>query len=150
MGTVHYCHLFRYFNKKMKAIIAIFLCGLAMASALPASKQRSIPMTYRQALKAKTIQCDICTFIVTEIDHILVTDEVTDALIQQVEALCASLDNVFPGAGASCNAIVETYLPQIIEGLVNNQLSPAAVCQALTLCSAFKKILKDLNRKFSW
>ena len=117
--------------------IALLLFATTLASALPA--KHSLPMTYQQALKAKSIQCDICTFVVTEIDKILVNDEVTDALIQEVEKLCTSLDNVFPGAGASCNAIVETYLPQIIQGLVNNQLSPSAVCQALTLCSAFKK-----------
>merc|ERR1711890_228394 len=137
MGTVPNCLLSR-FNKKMKAIAILLFVGLASANALPA--KHSLPMTYKQALKAKSIQCDICTFIVTEIDHILVTDEVTDALIQQVEVLCTSLDNVFAGAGEVCNAIVETYLPQIINNLVNNQLSPAKVCQALTLCSAFKKI----------
>merc|ERR1711981_654332 len=137
MGAVHHC-LLSSFNIKMKtiAILLFATCGLTLASALPA--KHSLPMTYQQALKAKSIQCDICTFIVTEIDKILVDDQVTDAFIQEVEKLCTSLGSVFPGAVEGCNAIVETYLPQIIEGLVNNQLSPASVCQALTLCSAFK------------
>merc|ERR1711881_196262 len=136
MGVaVHHC-LLSSLNIKMKTI-ALLLFATTLATALPA--KHSLPMTYQQALKAKSIQCDICTFVVTEIDKIIVNDQVTDALIQEVEKLCTSLDNIFPGAGASCNAIVETYLPQIVEGLVNNQLSPSAVCQALTLCSAFKK-----------
>merc|ERR1712209_49831 len=81
-----------------------------------------------------SIGCDICTFVVTEIDKILVAAETEQAAIDAIEQLCAQLDSIFPGATASCNALVETYLPQIIEGLVNNQLSPASVCGTLTLC----------------
>ena len=118
----------------MKAVAVLLLAGLAMTSAVSTSPK----MAYSQMLKAKSIQCDICTFIVTEIDKLLVDDSNIDAIIVEVEKLCSSIDGVFPGAGASCNALVETYLPQIIEGLVNNQLSPASVCGALTLCPAKK------------
>lgn len=116
----------------MKAVAALLLIGLAMTSAASITPK----MTYQQTLRAKSIQCDICTFIVTEIDKILASDSTIDQLIEQVEKLCSSLDGIFPGAGASCNAIVETYLPQIIQGLVENQLSPSSVCSALTLCPA--------------
>merc|ERR1711997_987218 len=94
-------------TKKMKSVAILLFIGLSMAAARTTTRHQ---MTYKQALKAKSIQCDLCT----------------------------ALDGVFPGAGSSCNTIVETYLPQIIEGLVNNQLSPSAVCSALTLCPAKK------------
>merc|ERR1711890_109419 len=84
----------------------------------------SYKLSYEQALKAKGVGCDICTSVVTEIDK----------LLQFVEQLCTAIDGLFPGSGATCNALVETYLPQIIEGLINNQLSPASVCETLTLC----------------
>ena len=61
-------------------------------------------------------------------------DQTLDQLIELIEELRSGIDELFPGAGATCNALVETYLPQIIEGLVNNQLSPASVCATLTLC----------------
>merc|ERR1711974_100872 len=122
-------------NLKMKTSFAVlFIAGLAMASAAAPSK--SMPLSYKQTMRAKSIQCDICKMLVTELDNIIISATTSDELIQMVEKLCGSLDSIFPGFGATCDSFVETYLPQIIEGIVNNQLSPASVCQALTLCSA--------------
>ena len=120
----------------MKAVAVLLLAGLALASAsaLPKSAQTSPLSSYRQTMKAKGIGCDICTLVVTEIDKLIVADDTLDTVIQLVEELCSSIDGLFPGAGATCNALVESYLPQIIEGLINNQLSPASVCATLTLC----------------
>merc|ERR1711941_252557 len=121
-------------SAKMKATLIVLIAGLALASAIPKAKVSPALLDYKQALKAKSIGCDICTFVVTEVDKILVQAETEQQFIDAVEVLCAQLDSVFAGATAACNALVETYLPQIIEGLVNNQLSPANVCGALTLC----------------
>merc|ERR1711974_16385 len=140
MGTVPNCPFSRFNpKKKMKtvAVLLVAIVGLGMASALP-PKARSLPITYKQAMKAKSIQCDICQLIVTEIDNLITSAQTMDELINLVEKLCGQLDGVFPGFGATCNNLVETYLPQIIEGLVNNQLSPASVCKTLTLCSALR------------
>ena len=117
--------------RKMKAVAVLLLASLAMASA-SALPKTSHKLSYRQAMKAKGIGCDICTLVVTEIDKLLV--EGTDSVVDLVEELCSGIDGLFPGAGATCNALVESYLPQIIEGLVNNQLSPESVCTLLTLC----------------
>ena len=103
----------------MKVFALLFAC-LAVASAYPKNP--------------KSIGCDVCTFVVTEIDK-LITDDQTEAdLIAAVEQLCGGLDAIFPGLGAQCDNLVETYLPQILEGLVQNQLSPSSVCGSLTLC----------------
>ena len=115
----------------MKAVAVLLLASLALASA-SALPKTSHKLSYRQAMKAKGIGCDICTLVVTEIDKLLV--EGTDSVVDLVEELCSGIDGLFPGAGATCNALVESYLPQIIEGLVNNQLSPESVCTLLTLC----------------
>ena len=134
----------------MKAVAVLLLAGLALASAsaLPKSAKTSPLSSYRQTMKAKGIGCDICTLVVTEIDKLIVADQTLDQLIELVEELCSGIDGLFPGAGATCNALVETYLPQIVEGLVNNQLSPASVCATLTLCPWTKKIF-ILNSIFS-
>merc|ERR1712179_380157 len=66
--------------------------------------------------------------VVTEIDKLIVAEDTLDSVIELVEELCSSIDGLFPGAGATCDSLVESYLPQIIEGLINNQLSPASVC----------------------
>merc|ERR1712241_678764 len=123
---------------KMKAVAVLLLAGLALASAsaLPKSAKSAVSyrLSYEQALKTKGVGCDICTLVVTEIDKLLAADETMDSVVQFVEQLCTAIDGLFPGSGATCNALVETYLPQIIEGLINNQLSPASVCETLTLC----------------
>merc|ERR1739840_9525 len=99
--------------KKMKAVAGL---PLASASALPKSAKTSpAKLSYRQAMKAKGIGCDICTLVVTEIDKLIVADQTLDELIQLVEQLCSGIDGLFPGSGATCNALVESYLPQIIE-----------------------------------
>merc|ERR1712223_39270 len=104
-------------NLKMKAVAILLLAGLAMTSASALPKAAKTQLSYEQVMKAKGVGCDICTLVVTEIDQ-----------------LGSAIGGLFPGSGAACNALVETYLPQIIEGLVNNQLSPASVCGLLTLC----------------
>merc|ERR1711884_163020 len=142
MGTLQSClRVFKFIYQKnilkMKAVAVLLLAGLALASAsaLPKSAKTSpARLSYRQAMKAKGIGCDICTLVVTEIDKLIVADQTMDELVVLVEGLCSAIDGLFPGAGATCNALVETYLPQIVEGLVNNQLSPASVCGLLTLC----------------
>merc|ERR1711884_117434 len=125
-------------NLKMKAVAVLLLAGLAMtsASALPKTAKSAAPhkMSYEAIMKAKGVGCDICTLVVTEIDKLIAADETLDTVVEFVEQACSAIDGLFPGAGATCNALIETYLPQIIEGLVNNQLSPASVCGLLTLC----------------
>ena len=118
----------------MKAVAVLLLAGLAMASAsaLPKTAKTSYTLSYKQTMKAKGIGCDICTLVVTEIDKLLVAGE--ESIVDAAEGICDAVDGLFPGAGATCNALIESYLPQIIEGLVDNQLSPASVCGLLTLC----------------
>merc|ERR1712110_1239740 len=101
-------------NLKMKAVAILLLAGLAMASAMPkAAKTAPVhKLSYEQVMKAKSVGCDICTLVVTEIDKLLAADETLDSFVEQ---LCGAIDGLFPGAGATCNALVETYLPQIIE-----------------------------------
>ena len=120
----------------MKFFTAFLFAGLVVAAS---SASVTPKMSYKQALRAKSIGCDVCTFIVTEIDKLLAADSTIDTIVEQVEKLCGSLEGIFPGSGSACNSLVESYLPQIIEGLVDNQLSPSSVCGLLTLCPAARK-----------
>ena len=116
----------------MKTVAIFVLAIAAMASAK--SHATSNRISYQQAMKVKSIQCDVCTFIVTELDNVIMADQTQEDIIKAVEEVCTLVDGVISGLGATCNALVESYLPQIIDGLVHNQLSPASVCGTLTLC----------------
>ena len=120
----------------MKATLIVLLAGLYMASAIPSYKIKTNAIRdYEQVVKAKSIRCSICTLVVTEVDNILVQAETEQQAIDLIKHLCATLnDAAIPGIIRTCNNFVETNLPLIIEGLVNNQLSPASVCGGLGLC----------------
>merc|ERR1712146_104940 len=84
--------LLHYQQKKMKAVAVLLLASLALASA-SALPKTSHKLSYRQAMKAKGIVCDICTLVVTEIDKLLV--EGTDSVVDLVEELCSGIDGLF-------------------------------------------------------
>merc|ERR1712050_282437 len=94
---------------KMKAVAVLLLAGLALASAsaLPKSAKSAVSyrLSYEQDLKTKGVGCDICTLVVTEIDKLLAADETMDSVVQFVEQLCTAIDGLFPGSGATCNAL---------------------------------------------
>ena len=103
-------HVFHFRTNMKAATTVLLLAGLAMASAsaLPKAIKTSHTLSYRQTMKAKAIGCDICTIVVTEIDKLIIYGE--DSIIDAVKGLCATVDGLFPGAGATCNALVESYL----------------------------------------
>merc|ERR1739848_72707 len=113
MGTVPNCPVSRFNQKKtikMKTAIILFVTGLAMASATSSAKvaalKKSLPaMSYKQTMKAKSIQCDICKLMVTEIDNIIISATTNEEAIQWIENLCGSLDGVFPGFVATLSRL---------------------------------------------
>ena len=125
----------------MKIQILLVAALAAIAIAEPAPK----PMP-------KGVACDICKYIVGEIDKQLMDGATLDQIIKALEQICEPLDSIIPGATAACETLIETQLPQIIDQLVHNQLSPDSVCVFLTACEApsaksMPKIMRRLLRK---
>ena len=48
--------------------------------------------------------------------------------------LCAALGLILADLETECNRIMEEQLPAIIDNLVNGQLEPNAVCEAIGAC----------------
>merc|ERR1712154_146494 len=63
----------------------------------------------------KGLLCDICVDVVTDLDEWLTSDTT-------METLCVSL--------------IEAQLPEIINGLVEDNLKPAEVCSSIGACEA--------------
>ena len=112
--------------------IQILLVAVLAASAMAEPK----PMT-------KGVACDICKYVIGEIDKLLMDGATLDQIIQAVEQICGPLDSLIPGATAACETLIETQLPAIIDQLVHNQLSPESVCKFLTACPAktYKRLM---------
>ena len=79
----------------------------------------------------KTLTCDLCVLVVGEIDALIASSETIEAAIEAVGGICDVLGDLLAG---TCHNFIETYLPQIIIYLVEHELAPQAVCEALTLC----------------
>merc|ERR1711997_724432 len=106
------------------SMITVALALLILASAAQAG----------QAEQPKDILCDICVDVVTDVDEWVTSDSTMDEIIQFVENLC-SLLSFDPYLEGICDFIIEHNLPEIINGLVNDNLNPSEVCQNIGMCA---------------
>merc|ERR1712058_217313 len=96
-------------HHKMKVLIAL-ACLLAVASCLPQPKNE--------------FTCDLCT----DIDEFLTSDTTEQQIIDFVKEICHALGQLIAGFEATCNFLIESQLPAIIDGLVEDNLNPTQVC----------------------
>ena len=108
-------------SKMMK--VAFFLLSALVASSLAVPKSRN------------ELTCSICIDIITDLDNFITSDTTEDQIVQFFKELCHTLGGLL---GASieeqCNALMETQLPAIIDGLVNDNLNPQQVCDSIGMC----------------
>ena len=111
---------------KIQILLIAFLgtAGMSMA-------QKSQQFFFHQP---KSVTCDICTFMVTEIDKMLSDEATIEEIISAADQICDALGDLFPGGPLACKVLIATQLPQIIDDLIHNQLSPESVCGALGAC----------------
>merc|ERR1711910_94900 len=102
----------RRHKKKMKA--ALFLLSALVASSQAVPKSRN------------ELTCSIC------IDIIITSDTTEDQIVQFFKELCHTLGSLLGAAlEEQCNALMESQLPAIIDGLVNDNLNPQQVCNSI-------------------
>lgn len=84
------------------------------------------------------MECSTCTWVMTELETLLVSQSVESFLEEELEKACSQI----PMVAELCDKIVESYLPVAIKYL-ESQLTPAHVCSILRLCDTFS--VKILN-----
>merc|ERR1712227_244299 len=87
-----------------------------------------------QAEQPKDLLCDICVDIVTDLDEWITSDSTMDDIINFVEGLCRALGAIASELEQLCDTLVESNLPEIINGLVEDNLSPTEVCANIGAC----------------
>merc|ERR1712172_3534 len=122
MGTTHHRRRQdKTSRSKMKA--ALFLLSALVASSQAVPKSRN------------ELTCSICIDIITDLDNFITSDTTEDQIVQFFKELCHTLGGLL---GASieeqCNALMESQLPAIIDGLVNDNLNPQQVCDSIGMC----------------
>jgi len=74
------------------------------------------------------LTCTLCTDIITDLDAWLTSDKTEQEIIDFVAQICAAIGAIISGFEATCNFLIASQLPAIIEGLVNDNLNPTQVC----------------------
>ena len=74
--------------------------------------------------------CDLCISVVTGLENFITDDTTMDQIIAKVEEICHSL-GMLEGL---CIQVIEGFLPDIIQGILENQLRPDQICQQIGLC----------------
>merc|ERR1712058_218380 len=82
----------------------------------------------------RDLLCDVCMDIVTDIDEWITSDSTMDEIFQFVEGICSSLGWIGEDIEAICRQLIEQNLPDIIDGLVEGDLSPTEVCTSIGWC----------------
>merc|ERR1719510_865673 len=87
---------------------------------------------YPQGKNALT--CTLCKSFITQVEN-AVTDPTNEANVaNELKKVC---EVIFPNNmdnQNNCKNTIDTYLPQIIDSLINNYGNPEAVCTSLSAC----------------
>ena len=107
-------------RKMLKFVVALlFLAGASQAQTIE-----------------KGLLCDICVDVVTDLDEWLTSDATMDEILKFVEGLCHALGAIDPTLETLCVSLIEAQLPEIINGLVQDNLDPSQVCSSIGACAA--------------
>merc|ERR1711942_68277 len=85
-----------------------------------------------QATAGTSATCDLCIAVVEGLENFITDDTTMGQILDKVEGICSSLG---PLEGL-CIQTIESYLPDIIENILEGQLSPMNICQLINLCEA--------------
>merc|ERR1712055_776312 len=80
------------------------------------------------------ITCTLCVSTVTAIDNWITSDKTEQEIVNFVDQLCDILGLLLPNFGPACRNLIDTQLPAIIDGLVNDNMDPTEVCTSIDLC----------------
>merc|ERR1712020_642329 len=72
----------------------------------------------------RDLLCDVCVDVVTDLDEWLTSDATLDEILKFVEGLCHALGAIDATLETLCVSLIEAQLPEIINGLVEDNLNP--------------------------
>merc|ERR1711931_290630 len=121
MGT------FNLSTLKMK-VLSVFSCLVAATLAMPNQSAIDTRMANDEV-------CGVCKVAITKFDEWITSDKTEAEIVQVVDQICHTLGSLIAGFEETCISLVESQLPAIIEGLVEDKLNPTQVCtDMLQLC----------------
>merc|ERR1711942_140263 len=117
-----------YLNTPTMKVLIVLSCLAAVTLAKPSS-----PSSHE--MLANEMTCGVCKVAIAKFDEWITSEKTEAEIVKAVDQVCNALGNLIPGFKETCIKLVESQLPAIIEGLVEDKLSPNQVCtEMLKLC----------------
>merc|ERR1712136_669366 len=111
------------------------LVAIEQQEAMAALDRQNADLKDNSVEVSSDVSCDVCTFFATELDKLVSTNSTKEEIKDALEKAC----NILPSKSfvVECNALVDTYIDQIIEE-IESGLSPKNICGAsgLGLCTS--------------
>merc|ERR1712037_1072523 len=111
-------------SKMLSLLFSSLLISSSLALVQPLSRDQPEP---------KDLLCDICIDVITDLDQWLTSDSTEDQIVEWIEQVCDLLSALVPEA--ICKSLIESQIPAIIDGLVNDNLNPQELCSSIGACS---------------
>merc|ERR1711934_6357 len=110
-------------NRSSSNMLNLFFSSLLISSTLALVQPLS-----REQPETKDLLCDICIDVITDLDQWLTSDSTEDQIVEWIEQVCDLLSAIVPEA--ICKSLIESQIPAIIDGLVNDNLKPRSCAAA--------------------
>jgi hypothetical protein len=100
----------------MKVLVAL-ACLVLCVSAIPQTRNE--------------LTCNICMDIMTDLDNFITSETTEQQIVDQIKEICKALGQIIDGFEATCNFLVSSQLPGIIDAFVHDNMDPTQVCTEL-------------------
>merc|ERR1711936_336267 len=74
------------------------------------------------------LTCSICMDIMQDLDDFITSDTTEQQIVDAIEEICKALGALIPNFEATCNFIIQSQLPAIIDAFVHDNMDPTQVC----------------------
>merc|ERR1712241_1508133 len=115
---------------RSKMLTSLIFSSLLISSSLAMVQPSDL---LKNGPEPKDLLCDICIDIITDLDQWLTSDTTEDQIVEWIEQVCDLLSAIVPEA--ICKSLIESQIPAIIDGLVNDNLNPQELCGSIGACT---------------
>merc|ERR1711972_43958 len=115
----------RHIQLQYKVLIALS-CLFAVSLAATRPKAEVVKSEF-----VKDVFCSVCQTLITELDEWITSDTTEEEIVEFVEQACGYIDAIIPESEEVCKQLVEDNLAGIIDAIVEQQLTPTAICSDL-------------------
>merc|ERR1711910_193820 len=74
------------------------------------------------------LTCNICLDIMRDLDDFITSDTTEQEIVDAIKGICKALGSLIPNFEDTCNFIIQSQLPAIIDAFVHDNMDPTQVC----------------------